>query len=91
MMILGEHSVLLVLGVLLGVATAALAVIPQLIGSSGSLPVAFLGKLIVAVLVFGLLVCVIAVSWPCVGSLRNHCGGNKKFVDGQGGQVHVFD
>lgn len=69
LMILGEHSVLLVLGVLLGVATAALAVIPQLIGSSGSLPVAFLGKLIIGVLVFGLLVCVIAVSTAVRGKL----------------------
>jgi putative ABC transport system permease protein len=68
-MILGEHSVLLVLGVLLGVATAALAVIPQLIGSSGSLPVAFLVELIAAVLVFGLLVCVIAVSTAVRGKL----------------------
>ncbi len=69
LMILGEHSVLLVLGVILGAATAALAVIPQLIGSSGSLPVAFLVKLIAGVLVFGLLVCVIAVSSAVRGKL----------------------
>jgi|UniRef100_UPI0037835D0C putative ABC transport system permease protein len=69
LMILGEHSVLLVLGLLLGVATAALAVIPQLIGSSGSLPVAFLVKLIAGVLFFGLLVCVIAVSVAVRGKL----------------------
>lgn len=69
LMILGEHSVLLVLGVILGAATAALAVIPQLIGSSGSLPVAFLLKLIAGVLVFGLLVCVIAVSTAVRGKL----------------------
>jgi hypothetical protein len=68
-MILGEHSVLLVLGVILGAATAALAVIPQLIGSSGSLPVAFLGNLILGVLIFGLLVCVIAVSIAVRGKL----------------------
>jgi hypothetical protein len=69
LMILGEHSVLLVLGVILGAATAALAVIPQLIGSSGSLPVAFLGNLILGVLIFGLLVCVIAVSIAVRGKL----------------------
>ncbi|MDZ4405871.1 FtsX-like permease family protein [Prosthecobacter sp.] len=68
-MILGEHSVLLVLGVLLGVITASLAVIPQLIGSGGELPVAFLGKLIAAVLVFGLVVCVVAVSTAVRGRL----------------------
>jgi hypothetical protein len=68
-MILGEHSVLLVLGVILGAATAALVVIPQLIGSSGSLPVAFLVELIAGVLVFGLLVCVIAVSSAVRGKL----------------------
>ncbi|MEZ5386955.1 MAG: FtsX-like permease family protein, partial [Prosthecobacter sp.] len=61
-MILGEHAVLLVLGVVLGVVAAALAVIPQLTGRAGALPVAFLVKLILAVLGFGLLVCVIAVS-----------------------------
>ena len=69
LMILGEHSVLLVLGVILGAATAALAVIPQLIGSSGSLPVAFLVELIAGVLIFGLLVCVIAVSSAVRGKL----------------------
>jgi ABC-type antimicrobial peptide transport system permease subunit len=69
LMILGEHSVLLVLGVILGAATAALVVIPQLIGSSGSLPVAFLVELIAGVLVFGLLVCVIAVSSAVRGKL----------------------
>lgn len=68
-MILGEHSVLLLLGMILGVVTAALAVIPQLIGSGGGLPVAFLGQLIAAVFIFGLLVCVIAVSTAVKGRL----------------------
>jgi len=68
-MILGEHSVLLVLGVILGVATASLAVIPRLIESGGGVPVAFLGKLIVAVLGFGLGVCVIAVAIAVRGKL----------------------
>jgi hypothetical protein len=40
-----------------------------LIGSSGSLPVAFLVELIAGVLVFGLLVCVIAVSSAVRGKL----------------------
>ncbi len=68
-MILGEHAVLLVLGVVLGVVTASLAVIPQLIGAGGALPVAFLGQLIGAVLGFGLLVCVIAVTTAVRGNL----------------------
>lgn len=68
-MILGEHAVLLVLGVVLGVLTAALAVIPQLVGSGGDLPLVFLGQLIGAVLVFGLLVCVIAVTTAVRGNL----------------------
>lgn len=68
-MILGEHSVLLMLGMILGVVTAALAVIPQLIGSGGNLPVVFLGRLIAAVFLFGLLVCVIAVSTAVRGQL----------------------
>lgn len=59
-MILGEHAVLLVLGVILGTATAVLAVIPQLLGSGSGLPTAFLGKLIGAVLAFGFLVCIAA-------------------------------
>jgi len=61
-MILGEHAVLLVLGVLLGAGTAALAVMPQLIGRVGGLPVVFLSLLVAAVLGFGLVVCVIAVT-----------------------------
>lgn len=69
MMILGEHSVLLVLGMLLGVVTASLAVTPQLISSGGGLPAAFLARLIAAVLGFGLVVCVIAVATAVRGRL----------------------
>lgn len=68
-MILGEHAVLLLMGVVLGVLTAALAVIPQLIGSGGGLPIVFLGQLIGAVLGFGLVVCVIAVTTAVRGNL----------------------
>jgi len=70
-MILGEHSVLLVLGVILGVITASLAVLPQLIERGGSLPVGFLVELIVAVLGFGLGVCAIAVGTAVRGSLTD--------------------
>ncbi len=68
-MILGEHGVLLVLGVALGSATAALAVIPQLMSSGGGLSVSFLGGLIAAVLAFGIVVCVTAASVVVRGRL----------------------
>ena len=68
-MILGEHGVLLVLGVVLGVVTASLAVIPRLIESGGGVPVLLLGKLIAAVLGFGLIVCIIAVAVAVRGRL----------------------
>ena len=70
-MIMGEHSVLLALGVLLGVITASLAVLPQLIERGGGLPVGFLVELIVAVLGFGLGVCAIAVSTAVRGRLTD--------------------
>ena len=70
-MILGEHGVLLVLGVILGVFTASLAVIPQLIERGGGLPVGFLGRLIAGVLIFGLLVCAFAVSSAVRGRLTD--------------------
>jgi len=70
-MILGEHSVLLLLGLLLGVVTAAIAVTPRLIESGGGVPVAFLGQLIAAVLGFGLVVCIIAVSTAVRGHLTD--------------------
>lgn len=68
-MILGEHGVLLVLGLALGVVSATLAVLPQLLTSGGGLPAAFLSQLITGVLVFGLVTCVVAVSMAVRGSL----------------------
>lgn len=70
-MIMGEHSVLLVLGVILGVITASLAVLPQLIERGGGLPVVFLVELISAVLGFGLVVCMFAVSMAVRGRLTD--------------------
>ena len=70
-MIMGEHSVLLVLGVILGVITASLAVLPQLIERGGGLPIGFLGELIGAVLGFGLGVCAVAVSTAVRGRLTD--------------------
>lgn len=71
MMILGEHSALLVLGMMLGVVTAGLAVIPQLISSGGGLPVAFLGRLIAGIFVSGLAVCALAVTAAVRGTLTD--------------------
>lgn len=59
-MILGEHAALLVLGVLLGSITAALAVFPALKQGGGDLPLTFLGSLIGGILLLGLLICFIA-------------------------------
>jgi ABC-type antimicrobial peptide transport system permease subunit len=59
-MILGEHAALLVLGVLLGSITAALAVFPALKQGGGDLPLSFLGLLIGGILLLGLLICFIA-------------------------------
>ncbi|HRH95136.1 MAG TPA: ABC transporter permease [Prosthecobacter sp.] len=70
-MIMGEHGVLLVLGIVLGVVTASLAIIPQLIERASGLPVGFLGQLIAAVLAFGLLVCVVAISTAVRGRLTD--------------------
>jgi ABC-type antimicrobial peptide transport system permease subunit len=70
-MIMGEHSLLLVLGLILGVVTASLAVLPQLIERGGSLPIVFLVELIIAVLAFGLAVCAIAVATAVRGTLTD--------------------
>lgn len=69
LMILGEHTVLLFLGLLLGIATAALAVAPQIVQTGSALPIAFLAQLLAAIFIFGLLVCVIAVTTAVKGNL----------------------
>ncbi len=56
-MVFGEHAVLLLTGMLLGIASALLAVWPNLQQSGGMLPSAFLVWLAAAILVFGFLVC----------------------------------
>ncbi|MBL9133176.1 MAG: hypothetical protein JNG86_18345 [Verrucomicrobiaceae bacterium] len=59
-LILGEHAALLVIGVVLGTLTAALAVFPALKQGGGDLPLGFLGVLIGGILLLGLLICLIA-------------------------------
>ena len=64
-MILGEHVVLLVGGVFLGLISAALAVWPNLRQGGGDVPVGVLASLLAAILVFGILVCA-AAAWSAV-------------------------
>ena len=68
-MILGEHAALLVLGVLLGSLTAALAVFPALQQGGGDLPLGFLGSLIGGILLLGLVICLIATIFAVRGKL----------------------
>jgi ABC-type antimicrobial peptide transport system permease subunit len=68
-MILGEHAALLVIGVLLGSLTAALAVFPALKQGGGDLPLGFLGSLIGGILLLGLVICLIATVFAVRGKL----------------------
>ena len=68
-MIVGEHGSLILGGVVCGVLSAALAVWPSLQQSSQGLPLGFMVKLVAAIVVFGLLVCVIATSTALRGRL----------------------
>ena len=53
-LVLAEHAALLAFGLLIGVGSAALAVLPELLGGARSLPVASLAATVLAVAVFGL-------------------------------------
>ncbi|MBK8093397.1 MAG: ABC transporter permease [Verrucomicrobiaceae bacterium] len=68
-LILGEHAVLLALGVVLGVLSAALAVWPALRQGGGELPLGFLSLLVVGILLLGLLVCFVATMFAVRGRL----------------------
>lgn len=68
-LVLGEHVALLVSGLLLGVVCALIAVWPSVTQGGGDLPVGFLASLLAGVLVFGVLVCAIAVSMALRGRL----------------------
>jgi len=68
-LILGEHAALLLIGVLLGSLTAALAVFPALQQGGGDLPLGFLGSLIGGILLLGLLICLIATVFAVRGKL----------------------
>lgn len=68
-MILGEHATLLVIGVLLGSFTAALAVLPALKQGGGDLPLPFLATLIGGILLLGLVICLLATVLAVRGKL----------------------
>ncbi|WP_176159267.1 ABC transporter permease [Prosthecobacter debontii] len=68
-LVLGEHVVLLIAGVILGVLSALLAVWPSLQQGGSSLPIGFLGSLIVGIVLFGVVICWIAVSSAVRGRL----------------------
>ncbi len=68
-LVLGEHVVLLVAGLVLGIVCAVVAVWPNVRQSAQDLPWAFLGALWAGVLVFGVLVCALAVRGAVRGRL----------------------
>lgn len=68
-LVLGEHVVLLIAGVFLGVLSAILAVWPSLQQGGSALPVGFLGTLIAGIVLFGIFICWIAVSSAVRGRL----------------------
>ena len=68
-MIVGEHGALLLAGVVVGVASAALAVAPSVLKSSHELPLAFLFELVLAIVAFGFLVCILAATLALRGRL----------------------
>jgi putative ABC transport system permease protein len=61
-MVLSEHLALLIGGLLLGLASAAIAVWPDVSQSGGALPWGFLGGLNLGILAFGAFVCWLAAS-----------------------------
>lgn len=66
---MGEHVALLVGGLMLGVVCALIAVWPSVSQGGGDLPLGFLSALLAGVLVFGVVVCWIAVSSAVRGRL----------------------
>ena len=68
-LIVGEHGALLLAGVLVGGISAMLAVWPSLQHSAHDLPLGFMGALVLAIMVSGLLVCTGAASLALRGRL----------------------
>lgn len=68
-LVLGEHVALLIVGLVLGVISALIAVWPGLMQGGGDLPVGFLASLLLGILAFGLITCGIAVAAALRGRL----------------------
>jgi putative ABC transport system permease protein len=68
-MVFGEHVALLVIGLVLGLVSAAVAVWPNVSQSGNALPVSFLVALNLGILAFGLLVCWLAATLALRGKL----------------------
>ena len=68
-LVMGEHVALLVGGLMLGVVCALIAVWPSVVQGGGDLPLGFLSTLLAGVMVFGVVVCWIAVSSAVRGRL----------------------
>lgn len=68
-MVLTEHAALLAIGLVMGLACAAIAVWPSVTQSGGALPVTFLTWLNVGILAFGILVCWLAARLALSGKL----------------------
>lgn len=68
-MVLSEHAALLAAGLILGLVSAALAVLPNVMQSGGALPVGFLLWLNLGILAFGVAVCWLAARLALSGRL----------------------
>lgn len=68
-MVLGEHVALLIVGLVLGVISALIAIWPGLAQGGGDLPVGFLASLLLGILSFGLATCWTAVTSALRGRL----------------------
>lgn len=68
-LVLGEHVALLIVGLVLGVISALIAVWPGLMQGGGDLPVGFLASLLLGILAFGLITCGTAVAAALRGRL----------------------
>lgn len=68
-LVLGEHMFLLAAGLVLGVVSALLSVLPALRQGGSDLPLGFLGLLLATVFLFGVAVCAVAVQAAIRGSL----------------------
>jgi ABC-type antimicrobial peptide transport system permease subunit len=68
-MVLSEHLMLVVAGVVIGAVAALAAVAPNLVGRAAGFPMATVGVMVLAIAVGGLVFCVVAARLALRGSL----------------------